>query len=73
MKDVEEEPAGSKKTTGGRGCVGSKRRCETLKSLRNKAKKREGASMKGVSSNNMPRPSKEKIQELKGCEVKLVM
>ncbi|KAG4933952.1 hypothetical protein JHK87_047954 [Glycine soja] len=25
MKDVEEEPAGSKKTTGGRGCVGSKR------------------------------------------------
>ncbi|KAG4931197.1 hypothetical protein JHK86_048158 [Glycine max] len=25
--------------------------------------------MKGVSSNNMPRPSKEKIQELKGCEI----
>jgi len=25
MKDVEEEPAGSKKTTGGRGGVGSKR------------------------------------------------
>lgn len=43
------------------------------RALEAKPKEREGMSMKGVSSNNMPRPSKEKIQELKGCEVKLVM
>lgn len=47
-----------------------------MKSVRKKTKKWEEdthISIKGASSNNMPRPFKENIKELNGCEVKLVM